>query len=95
MTTDKLLVEHVALAIGRVIACGEVQPVKNWAKAAEAAIDAMQSYKQSYKQSDNWFSTNNKDGGCQMLYKKIDGFCAVCGSPNRSCQPEKHPSKTS
>lgn len=35
------MVERVALAIGRVIAGGEVAPVKNWEKAARAAIEAM------------------------------------------------------
>lgn len=38
------MVERVALAIGRVIARSEVQPIKGWARAAKAAIAAMQSF---------------------------------------------------
>ncbi len=51
-------------------------------------------YKQSGEKMGTWHTPHNKDGGCQMPYKVIDGFCAVCGSPNHSCQPDKQP-KTS
>lgn len=41
----------------------------------------------------SWHSPNNNDGGCQMPYQVIEGHCCVCGTPNRSCQPEKQPNR--
>jgi len=33
------------------------------------------------------------DGGCQMPKTVINGHCAVCGSPKRTCQPQPLVSK--
>lgn len=43
---------------------------------------------------ENILCKQSKVDGCQMPKIAIDGYCAICGSANRSCQPEKQPTKT-
>lgn len=62
-----------------------------FATAQNKAANCLESYKHLSDEMGQWFAPHNKDGGCQMPYKVVEGFCAVCGSPNRSCQPDKQP----
>ncbi len=41
----------------------------------------------------NKHTVHSSDGGCQMPRTAIAGYCCVCGSPNRTCQPEKQPTQ--
>jgi hypothetical protein len=70
------LTEHVARAIEESLEVGRV----DWHKVAKAAIAAVEGYRQNQ---------NPMDGGCQMPKTAIIGYCAVCGSPNRTCEPTK------
>lgn len=60
MTTDKLLVEQVAKAIGREIALTDVEVKGGWLRAAEKVIAIVQSYKQSEKRIplEGWQDSN-------------------------------------
>lgn len=83
---DNLLVEEVALAIGRVITQGEVQPVKAWARAAEAAIKAYEDYPHKH-------SLLPEHPAMQA------NICRECGAPlpahYRNCPTLVDPTKTS